>query len=113
MATDIKDINLAAALLVAQQANKNNYTPTRKCTCDIKQGADVEPFRSEEQVRDDILKYSQPVQIKDTLKDEIIKFDTYEQCVKYMGINWVTFERMLQGRTKLYHQWQLIRNFDK
>ena len=98
---------------IAQELEKQNKEPERRYTCNIKQGAEITPFRSEEQVRDEVMLKSKPVRIRDKFTGEITKFDGYKQCVDYMGVNWVTFERMLHGRTLYYHNWQLLRDFDK
>lgn len=109
----MKDAEKIATLIqahqIAQELEKQNKEPEIRYTCNIKHGADIPPFRSEEQVRDDVLKDSKPIKIKDILTNKITKFDNYEDCVKYMGINWVTFERMLQYRTQRYHSWELVR----
>ena len=86
----------------AYELDNHNYKHIQMYDNLPNQRAEEEIFRTEEQVREDVLRCNLPIRIRDIHNKEITKFDNYEDCVDFMQINWVTFERMLQGRTKYF-----------
>lgn len=93
---------IAKALELAQK-------PTKMCFCEIPEGADEQIIITEEQAQQQVLSNSQPIKVLNIFDGSITEFETYEQCIDYIGVNYVNFQRMLDGKLKKFHQWQLIK----
>ena len=105
----MKEPDKIAALIQEYKHRKETHQKQVSFIHEIKFSGNTEPFRSEEQIREEVLKDNKPIKIRNIFNGEITQFDNYEQCVDYMRINYVNFQRMLNGKLNNYNQWQLIK----